>query len=49
MASNYEEYSTGIKKGELLHKDRFEIIKQIGQGGFGFVYSARDNENRGEK
>ena len=49
MASNYDEYDTGLKKGELLNSGRFEIIEKIGQGGFGCVYSAHDNHNRGEK
>ena len=50
MASNYnEQHSTELKEGDLLHKDRFKIIKKIGQGGFGFVYCARDNQNKGEK
>ena len=48
MASNHYELNTGLKKGELLNK-RFEIIEGIGKGGFGFVYSAHDNENRREK
>ena len=48
MASNYEMYDAGLKEGEILN-NRFEIIKKIGQGGFGFVYIAHDNENRGEK
>ena len=48
MASNYDELDTGLNKGELLN-NRFEIIEGIGQGGFGFVYSAHDNKNRGEK
>ena len=49
MESNYDEYDTGFKKGALLSNGRFEIIEKIGQGGFGLVYSAHDNENRGEK
>ena len=49
MASNYDAYDTGLKKGEILNNGRFEIIKKIGQGRFGLVYSAYDNENRGEK
>ena len=48
MASNYDMYDTGLKEGEIL-KSRFEIIKKIGQSGFGFVYSVHDNENKGEK
>ena len=48
MASNYDLYSTGLTQGTLLNS-RFEIIEKIGQGGFGQVYSAHDNENRGEK
>ena len=49
MASNYDMYDTGFKKGEILNNGRFEIIEKIGQGGFATVYSAHDNENRGEK
>ena len=49
MALNYDKNCNGLKKGELIHNGQFEIIKQIGYGGFGFVYSAHDNDNRGEK
>ena len=49
MASNYDEYDNALKSGELLNNGRFEIIEKIGQGGFGLVYSAYDNQNRGEK
>ena len=38
-----------VKKGELLNNGRFELIEKIGQGGFGCVYSAHDNQNRGER
>jgi serine/threonine protein kinase len=48
MASNYDLYSSGLTQGTLLNS-RFEILEKIGQGGFGQVYSAHDNENRGEK
>lgn len=48
MASNRYKLDAGLKKGELLNK-RFEIIENIGQGGFGCVYSAHDNKKRGEK
>lgn len=47
MASNYYIFDKKLKEGELL-KDRFEIIKQIGGGGFGTVYNAYDNKNKGE-
>ena len=49
MASYSDEYQTCFKKGELLNNGRFEIIEGIGNGGFGSVYSAHDNQNRGEK
>lgn len=49
MASKYDKYDTGLKKGELLNNDRFEIIEAIGQGGFGYVYSANDNQNNRKK
>ena len=49
MASNYDLYDNALKSGDLLNDGRFEIIEKIGQGGFGFVYSAYDNQNRGEK
>ena len=48
MTSSYDEFHAEVKKGHLLN-DRFEIIENIGQGGFGCVYSAHDNENRGER
>ena len=49
MASYYDIYDSSLKKGELLNNGQFEIVEKIGQGGFGTVYSAHDNENRGEK
>ena len=49
MASNYDEYNNELKSGELLNDGRFEIIEKIGQGSFGFVSSAYDKQNRGEK
>jgi hypothetical protein len=49
MTSSFEEYDTELKKGNLLNENRYEIIEKIGQGSFGVVYSAHDNENRGEK
>ena len=49
MEFNYDDYGTGLKKGELLNNARFEIIEKIGEGAFGFVYSAHDNENKGAK
>ena len=49
MASNCDECSTALKKGELLHNGQFELIEKIGQGGFGKVYSAHDNQNNREK
>jgi len=49
MESNSKEYDTRLKKGDLLNKNRYEIIEKIGVGSFGRVYSAHDNENRGEK
>ena len=48
MASNHYELNTGLTQGTLLN-NRFELIESIGQGGFGTVYSAHDNQNKGEK
>ena len=48
MASNHE-LNTGLTQGTLLNNGRFELIEKIGQGGYGYVYSAHDNQNKGEK
>ena len=49
MAASDDIYDAGLKKGELLHNGRFEIIEKIGKGAFGAVYSAKDNQNGEEK
>ena len=49
MASSDDIYDIGLKKGELLNSGRFEIIEEIGKGGFGALYSAKDNQNSEEK
>ena len=49
MTSIFDEFRAEVKKGDLLNNGRFEIIENIGQGGFGCVYSAHDNEKRGER
>ena len=36
--ADYEEYDSRFKKGDLLNKNRYEIIEKIGEGGFGLVY-----------
>jgi serine/threonine protein kinase len=48
MASNHHESNTGLTQGTLLN-NRFELIENIGQGGYGVVYSAHDNQNKREK
>ena len=49
MASSDDIYDAGLKKGELLHNGRFEIIEELKKGGFGAVYSAKDIQNSEEK
>ena len=49
MASTDNINDIGLKTGELLNNGRFEIIEEIGRGGFGAVYSAKDNQNSEEK
>ena len=54
MASNIEndnehDEETWLKAGKKFNNDRFEIIKKIGQGGFGNIYLVYDNQNEKEK
>lgn len=54
MASNIENENehddeTWLKPGKKFNNDRFEIIKKIGQGGFGNIYLVYDNQNEKEK
>ena len=44
-ANNQPEFS----KGTLLNDGRYEIVKEIGKGGFGNVFLVIDNENEKEK
>ena len=48
MASNFDDYENDLRKGTILNS-RFEIIQRIGEGGFGIVYKAFDNDNEKEK
>ena len=54
MASNIENENehddeTWLKAGKKFNNGRFEIIKKIGQGGFGNIYLVYDNQNEKEK
>ena len=46
MAASYQ---SELVKGTLLNDGRYEIIKEIGKGGFGNVFLVIDNENDKEK
>jgi serine/threonine protein kinase len=46
MAANNQ---PDLAKGTLLNDGRYEIVKEIGKGGFGNVFLVIDNENEKEK